>query len=161
MGLFNKLFGKTVDVLHAPVAGLTVPITQVPDPGFAEGLLGKGVAVEPSEGKLYAPCDATVDTMFETGHAVSLVADFGAEVLIHVGLETVNLRGRYFTVHCGAGDKVKRGDLLIEFDADALRAEGYNIITSMMVCNSGDFGTFRCVTGKNVTAADPIIELAK
>lgn len=161
MGLFKKLFGKPVHVFTAPVAGYTVPVKQVPDPTFSEGLLGNGIAIEPSEGKIYAPCDATVDMMFEAGHAVSLTTDCGAEVLIHVGLETVALKGKYFTIHAANGDKVKKGDLLIEFDIDAIKAEGYNVITPMLVCNSGDFGTFRTYAGKTVTNDDVILELAK
>ena len=92
MGFFKKLFGKKLDGLYAPMAGKAVPVTEVPDPTFAEGMLGNGVAVIPTDGKVYAPCDATVDMMFETGHAVSLVADCGAELLIHIGLETVALQ---------------------------------------------------------------------
>ena len=161
MGFFKKLFGKPVDELCAPVAGNAVPVSQVPDPTFAEELLGKGIAIEPTEGKVYAPCDATVDMMFETGHAVSLVADFGAEVLIHVGLETVSLKGKHFTVHATNGSKVKKGDLLIEFDLEAIKAEGFNTITPMLVCNSGDYGTFKTSVGKAVTNADVVIELAK
>ena len=129
MGFFKKLFGKPMNEFTAPVAGKAVPVSQVPDPTFAEELLGKGIAIEPTEGKVYAPCDATVDMMFETGHAVSLVADCGAEVLIHVGLETVTLKGKHFTIHAANGDKVKKGDLLIEFDLEAIKAEGFNTIT--------------------------------
>ena len=161
MGFFKKLFGKSMDELSAPVAGNAVPVSQVPDPTFAEELLGKGIAIEPTEGKGYAPCNATVDMMFETGHAVSLVADFGAEVLIHVGLETVSLKGKHFTVHAANGDKVKKGDLLIEFDLEAIKAEGFNTITPMLVCNSADYGTFNTSVGKAVTNADVVIELAK
>lgn len=161
MGFFKKLFGKQMDALCAPVAGNAVPVSQVPDPTFAEEMLGKGIAIEPAEGKVYAPCDATVDMMFQTGHAVSLVADFGAEVLIHVGLETVSLKGKHFTVHAANGDKVKKGDLLIEFDLEAIKAEGFNTITPMVVCNSGDYATFETHVDKAVTAADVVIELAK
>ena len=161
MGFFKKLFGKSMDELSAPVAGNAVPVSQVPDPTFAEELLGKGIAIEPTEGKVYAPCNATVDMMFETGHAVSLVADFGAEVLIHVGLETVSLKGKHFTVHAANGDKVKKGDLLIEFDLEAIKAEGFNTIPPMLVCNSADYGTFNTSVGKAVTNADVVIELAK
>lgn len=161
MGFFKKLFSKPVDTLCAPVAGRAVAVSQVPDPTFAEELLGKGIAVEPSEGRICAPCDATVDMMFETGHAVSLVADFGAEILIHVGLETVSLKGRHFTIHAKNGDKVKKGDLLIEFDLEAIKAEGFNTITPMLVCNSADFGTFNTSVDKNVTNSDVVIELAK
>ena len=122
MGFFKKLFGKPVDSLCAPMAGKAVAITEVPDPTFSEGMLGNGIAIEPAEGKVYAPCDATVDMMFTTGHAVSLVADFGAEVLIHVGLETVGLEGKPFTIHCKNGDEVKKGDLLMEADLDMIKA---------------------------------------
>ena len=161
MGFFKKLFGKPMNEFFAPVVGKAVPVSQVPDPTFAEELLGKGIAIEPAEGKVYAPCNATVDMMFETGHAVSLVADCGAEVLIHVGLETVTLKGKHFTIHAANGDKVKKGDLLIEFDLEAIKAEGFNVITPMLICNSGDYGTFKTNVGKAVTNADVVIELAK
>lgn len=161
MGIFKKLFGKPLDELCAPVAGNAVPVGQVPDPTFAEELLGKGIAIEPTEGKILAPCDATVDMMFETGHAISLVADFGAEILIHVGLETVSLKGEHFTIHCQNGDKVKKGQLLIEFDLDAIKAAGFNTITPMLVCNSADYATFKTNVNKAVTNDDVVIELAK
>ena len=133
MGFFKKLFGKPVDSLCAPMAGKAVAITEVPDPTFSEGMLGNGIAIEPAEGKVYAPCDATVDMMFTTGHAVSLVADFGAEVLIHVGLETVGLEGKPFTIHVANGDKVKKGQLLIEVDLEAIKAAGLPTITPMLI----------------------------
>ena len=161
MGFFSKLFGKSLDQLCAPVAGQAVPVSEVPDPTFSEGLLGNGIAIMPTEGKIFAPCDATVDMMFTTGHAVSLVADFGAEILIHVGLETVSLEGKYFTVHAQNGDKVKKGDLLIEVDLEAVKAAGFNTITPMLVCNSAEYTTFNTTTGKAVTPADVVIELAK
>ncbi len=161
MGFFDKLFGKKVDSLTAPIAGKAVAITEVPDPTFAEGMLGNGIAIVPTDGKVYAPCDATVDMMFKTGHAVSLIADNGAEILIHVGLETVGLEGKPFTVHVSDGDKVKKGQLLIEVDLEAVKAAGLNTITPMLVCNSSDYATFRTQVGKDVTNADVVIELAK
>ena len=161
MGIFKKLFGKPMDELCAPVAGNAVPVSQVPDPTFAEELLGKGIAIEPTEGRILAPCDATVDMMFETGHAISLVADFGAEILIHVGLETVSLKGEHFTIHCANGDKVKKGQLLIEFDIDAIKAAGFNTITPMLVCNSSDYSSFKTNVNKPVTNDDVVIELSK
>ena len=161
MGFFKKLFGKNVDSFYAPMAGKAVPITEVPDPTFAEGMLGNGIAIEPTEGKVYAPCDATVDMMFTTGHAVSLVADCGAEVLIHVGLETVSLEGKPFKVHAASGDKVKKGQLLIEVDLEAVKAAGLPTITPMVICNTDDYPTFNTIVGKNVTNDDVVIELAK
>lgn len=161
MGFFKKLFGKKTDDFYAPMAGKAVPISEVPDPTFAEGLLGNGIAIEPSEGKVYAPCDATVDMMFTTGHAVSLVADCGAEVLIHVGLETVSLEGKPFKVYAASGDKVKKGQLLMEVDLDAVKAAGLPIITPMLICNTDEYPTFNTIVGKNVTNDDVVIELAK
>ena len=163
MGFFSKLFGKEKkdNGLYAPLAGQAVPVTEVPDPTFAEGMLGDGIAIIPSEGKVYAPCNATVDMMFTTGHAVSLVAENGAEILIHVGLETVGLEGKPFKVHVENGQKVKKGDLMIEVDLEAVKAAGLNTITPMLVCNSGDYATFNKFTGKAVTNADVVIDLAK
>ena len=158
---FKKLFGKKTDDFYAPMAGKAVPITEVPDPTFAEGMLGNGIAIEPAEGKVYAPCDATVDMMFTTGHAVSLVADNGAEILIHVGLETVSLEGKPFTVHAANGDKVKKGQLLIEVDLDAVKAAGLPTITPMVVCNTDEYPTFNTFVGKDVTNEDVVIVLAK
>ena len=161
MGFFKKLFGKKTDDLYAPMAGKAVPITEVPDPTFAEGMLGNGIAIEPADGKVYAPCDATVDMMFTTGHAVSLVADNGAEVLIDVGLETVSLEGKPFTVHVANGDKVTKGQLLIEVDLDAVKEAGLPTITPVLICNSDDYTTFDTFVGKDVTNDDAVIELAK
>ena len=161
MGFFKKLFGKKTDDFYAPMAGKAVPITQVPDPTFAEGMLGNGIAIEPSEGKVYAPCDATVDMMFTTGHAVSLVADCGAEILIHVGLETVSLEGKPFTIHVANGDKVTKGQLLLEADLEAIKAAGLPTITPMLICNTDDYPTFNTFVGKEVTNEDVVIALAK
>ena len=165
MGLFDKLFGKKEKLdpnhVYAPMAGKAVSITEVPDPTFAEGMLGNGIAIEPAEGKVYAPCDATVDTMFTTGHAVSLVADGGAEILIHVGLETVSLEGKPFTVHVANGDKVRKGQLMIEVDLEAIKAAGLNTITPVLICNTDDYTTFNTTIGKEVTNADVVIGLGK
>ena len=161
MGFFKKLFSKPMDTLCAPVAGNAVPVSKVPDPTFAELLLGNGIAIEPTEGKVYAPCDATVSMMFATGHAVSLEADCGAEILIPVGLETVSLEGKPFTIHIADGDKVKKGQLLIEVDLDAVRAAGLPTITPIVVCNTDEYPTFNTHVGKDVTNDDVVIELAK
>ena len=165
MGFFSKLFGKTEEKnangIFAPIAGQAVPVSEVPDPTFSSGMLGNGVAIIPTEGKVYAPCDATVDMMFTTGHAVSLVADSGAEILIHVGLETVGLEGKCFTVHVENGQKVKKGDLMIEVDLEGVKAAGLNTITPVLICNTDDYKTFNTFTGKAVTNADVAIELAK
>ena len=161
MGFFDKLFGKKLEGIYAPIAGKAVAITEVPDPTFAEGMLGNGIAIEPADGKVYAPCDATVDMMFDTGHAVSLVTESGAEILIHVGLETVGLEGKPFTVHVQNGDKVKKGQLLIEADLEAIKAAGLPTITPVLICNTDDYPIFKTHVGTAVTNADLVIELGK
>ena len=165
MGFFSKLFGKAEEKndngIYAPVAGQAVPVSEVPDPTFSSGMLGNGIAIIPTDGKVCAPCNATVDMMFTTGHAVSLVADSGAEILIHVGLETVGLEGKCFTVHVENGQKVKKGDLMIEVDLEGIKAAGLNTITPVVICNTDDYSTFNTTVGKAVTNADVVIELAK
>ena len=161
MGFFDKLFGKKLEGIYAPIAGKAVAITEVPDPTFAEGMLGNGIAIEPTDGKVYAPCDATVDMMFDTGHAVSMTTESGIEILVHVGLETVGLEGKPFTVHVQNGDKVKKGQLLIEADLEAIKAAGLPTITPVLICNTDDYPTFKTHVGPAVTNADLVIELGK
>ena len=161
MGFFDKLFGKKLEGIYAPIAGKAVAITEVPDPTFAEGMLGNGIAIDPTDGKVYAPCDATVDMMFDTGHAVSMTTESGIEILVHVGLETVGLEGKPFTVHVQNGDKVKKGQLLIEADLEAIKAAGLPTITPVLICNTDDYPTFKTHVGPAVANADLVIELGK
>lgn len=166
MSFFSKLFSKkekSINPNHifAPMAGQAVPVTEVPDPTFAQGMLGEGIAIIPADGKVYAPCNATVDSMFETGHAISLVAESGAEILIHVGLETVGLSGKCFNTYVKNGQKVKKGQLMFEADLEGIKAAGLNTITPVLVCNPDDFASLNLSTGKDVTGSDVIIELSK
>ena len=168
MGFFSKLFGKSEKApafdgnkLYAPLNGKAVPVTEVPDPTFAEGLLGNGIAIIPTDGKVCSPVDGTVETMFDTGHACALTSTTGVEILIHVGLETVGLNGAPFKIHCKNGDTVKKGQLLFEADLAAIQAAGLPIITPVLVCNSDDYPTFETVTGKDVTNDDVVISVAK
>ncbi len=161
MGFFKKLFGKSPEGIFAPMSGKAVPISEVPDPTFAEGLLGNGIAIEPTDGKVVAPCDGVVETMFDTGHAVAINSENGAEILIHVGLETVTLAGAPFKVRVKNGDKVKKGQLLFEADLDAIKAAGLPTITPVVICNCDDFTKFETHVGGNVTNDDLIIDLGK
>lgn len=165
MGLFDRLFAKKEEgnpnELFAPMAGQAVPVSEVPDPTFAEGLLGEGIAIRPTDGKVYAPCNATVGSMFSTGHAISLTAENGAELLIHVGLETVSLAGKPFTVHVKDGQKVKKGQLLFEADLEAIHAAGLQTITPVLVCNADEFSGLTTTTGQDVTNQDVVIRLNK
>lgn len=124
-----------------------VPLSEVNDPTFSQEILGKGAAVQPSEGRIVSPVDGTVELMFDTGHAVSLHSASGADILIHVGLDTVQLAGKHFTVHKKNGDPVKKGDLLIEFDIPAIQAAGYDTVTPVIICNTEAFSSVTAATG--------------
>ncbi len=121
--------------LLAPVDGTVVPLAEVPDAAFADGSLGRGVAIRPRSGAVYAPFDGTVVAAFPTGHAYGLRNADGAEVLIHIGIDTVKLGGTHFTPRVTAGQQVKAGDLLVEFDGDAIAAAGYDLTTPVIVTN--------------------------
>lgn len=131
--------GKTEIV--APILGKVIPLTDVKDSTFASGVLGEGFAIEPSEGKVYAPFDGTCDNLFDTLHAMGLVSDSGVELLIHVGLETVGLGGKPFTAHIKTGETFKKGDLLLEFDIDAIKAAGCETQTPVIITNAEDVGS--------------------
>lgn len=163
MGFLNKLFGggSAELELKAPVAGEAVPVKEVSDPTFGDEILGKGIAIRPTGNQICAPCDGTIDMMFDTGHAVSMTGTNGAEILIHVGLETVTLKGKHFTVHAANGDPVKTGQLLIEFDREAIAAEGFDTITPMVICNSDHFKEIKTYTGSTVAVGDKVIGLVK
>lgn len=125
--------------MFCPLNGEIKALKEVNDPTFAEEILGKGVAVLPSEGKLYAPCDGEVISLFESKHAIGIMSNDGVELLIHIGLETVSLGGKYFDAKVKVNDTVKKGDLLITFDLDAIKKEGYDPITPVIVTNPDDF----------------------
>lgn len=162
MGMFDFLKKKkNVEEIGAPVEGMAVPSSEVPDPTFAEEMLGKGIAIKPAVGKVFAPVDATVGMIFDTKHAITLTSEGGAEILIHIGLDTVSLNGAPFTVHVNADDKVKKGDLLIEFDMDAIKAAGLETITPVIICNADDFPGIERFTGKAVQPGDKVMEIEK
>ena len=139
---------NAVDIT-SPVEGKVIPLSEVADATFAQEILGKGVAVVPEKGVIYAPFDGKVDVMFETGHAVGLVGDNGIELLVHVGIDTVNLEGKYFTPKKAAGDVVKKGDVLIEFDIEKIKAAGYDVTTPVIVSNTDQYASVKkAATGK-------------
>ena len=125
----------------------------MPDPTFADGLLGKGVAIIPADGNVYAPADGEVTMAFQTGHAVAMTTADGIEVLVHIGLETVSLEGKPFTMHVVDGQKVSKGDLMIEADLDAIRAAGREIITPVVVCNADAFSEVETLAGRKTRSS--------
>ena len=149
----------TPETFVAHMNGTVVPMAEVKDEAFASCALGEGAAIEPSEGKLYAPADAVVDNLFDTHHAIGLVTDAGAEILLHIGIDTVKLGGKHFTPHVKTGDKVKKGDLLISFDLDAIRAEGYLCTTPLIVCNTDDYAAVKVVAEGEVKAGQDFVSV--
>jgi PTS system beta-glucosides-specific IIC component len=127
------------ELLVSPLKGEVKPLSEVKDAAFSSGALGKGIAIEPVEGKVIAPVDGVLTTFFPTGHALGITSNKGAEILIHVGMDTVQLEGKHFTPKAKQGDTVKAGDILLEFDVDAIKAEGYSLITPVIVTNSDQY----------------------
>lgn len=145
--------------LSAYMNGTVVPLEEVKDEAFSQKILGDGVAIEPKEGRLYAPCDGTVEMVFDTKHAINLVSDQGCEILLHVGIDTVKLGGKYFEVHVSDGQKIHKGDLLISFDLDGIRSEGYQTTTPLIICNTEDYSRIRTVKSKEVSAGELLIKV--
>lgn len=147
--------------IAAPVKGEAVALSEVSDPTFGEGMMGKGIAILPTEGKVYAPADGEISLLFDTLHAVSMVTTDGAEILIHIGLETVALKGDGFEGHVKTGDQVKKGDLLITVDLEKLKAAGYNTISPVVICNTDEFKDVQGIGKGQVQPGDPIIKITK
>ena len=130
--MFHFLKGKNKEnVLYAPCKGKVVPLSEVPDPTFSEKILGDGFAVIPSDGE--------IAMVFDTLHAITLTSSSGTEILIHIGLDTVTLKGAPFTAHVAAGDQVKKGDLLMDVDLDKITGAGLNTVTPVLICNTDDY----------------------
>ena len=147
------------EVLYSHLNGKVVPLEDVEDAVFSAKVLGDGIAVEPTEGKLYAPCDAKILTVFETKHAVSLVSDSGCEMILHIGIDTVKLNGKYFESHISNGQKVKKGDLLISFDTDGIKTAGYKLTTPMVICNTDKYSSIKAIAEGNISAGEKILEI--
>ncbi|MDU7241107.1 glucose PTS transporter subunit IIA [Clostridium sp.] len=145
------------ETIKASITGIIKPLSEVRDDAFSHGALGKGVAIDPKEGKVVAPFDRTVMTLFPTKHAIGLVYDNGMEILIHIGLDTIQLEGKYFEAHIKQGDKVKQGQTLVTFDIKAIKKEGYILETPIIVTNSSDYLDFIETDKKSVKQNDELL----
>ena len=146
-------------ILGAHQTGRMMLMNEVPDAAFASRAMGDGVAVEPSEGKLFAPADGTINLVFDTKHAVGMVTDDGTELLMHIGIDTVKLGGKHFEAHVQPDQKVKKGDLLVTFDIDAIHKEGYPVTTPLIVVNTPSYSTIRPLKTGDVKAGDDLLEV--
>ena len=146
-------------VLSACLNGTGVPLADVKDEAFASGALGDGIAIEPTDGELVAPADGEISSTFETHHAVGMTTTDGAELLMHIGIDTVKLGGKHFTYLVNEGDKVKKGQPLIRFELEAIKAEGYPVTTPLIVCNTDDYAAVAAKASGTVKQGDALLEL--
>ena len=146
-------------VLSACLNGTVVPLADVKDEAFASGALGDGIAIEPTDGELVAPADGEISSTFDTHHAVGMTTADGAELLMHIGIDTVKLGGKHFTYLVNEGDKVKKGQPLIRFELEAIKAEGYPVTTPLIVCNTDDYAAVAAKASGTVKQGDALLEL--
>ncbi len=152
---------KSAFTVYAPMTGKTLDLSDVSDPAFSGGALGKGLAIQPEDGRVYAPIDGEVSALFESHHAVGLTSTDGLELLIHVGMDTVQLDGQHFLAHIEKGDKISKGDLLLSCDLEAIKAAGYDIVTPVVVTNASDYTEVIAAVNQEVTHGDVVMKIAK
>ncbi|WJM08652.1 beta-glucoside-specific PTS transporter subunit IIABC [Paenibacillus sp. PK1-4R] len=147
-------------LIVSPMTGEIKPISEVEDQAFAQELMGKGIAIVPTDGKVYAPFDGVVEALYRTKHAIGLKAANGVEILIHIGVDTVSLKGKYFNAHIEQGQTIQAGDLLVEFDPEGITSAGYNTITSIVVTNMQQYGdVLTTATSGPIRESEPLIKL--
>ena len=154
--------GVLVETIYSPIKGKIVKLENVLDEAFSSGAVGKGIAIEPSEdGKVFAPFDGVIETAFPTKHAIGLTSDKGAEILIHIGMDTVKLDGKYFTSHIEEGQKIKKGDLLMEFETEKIREAGYSAITPIVITNFENYGNIEETSADYINVGDILLNIKK
>ena len=143
----------------SPISGTISPLSKIKDDAFSQGLLGRGVAVEPTKGQVVAPTNGVVMTLFPTKHAIGFITDEGVEILIHIGMDTVQLEGKHFTAKVSQGDRVKKGQVLVEFDIEAIKAKGYSLVTPIIITNTKDYADIVETDAKTVAISDTLINV--
>ncbi len=162
--MLKKLFGKKDNnklEVSAVCNGEVIDLSQVDDAVFAEKMMGDGFAMNPSKGEIVAPFDGEISLLIDSKHAVTVKSNDGVEVLIHVGIDTVNLGGKHYDAKVNTGDKVKKGDVLVTFDIPAIQAEGYKITTPVIVVNTDEFSGMEITKKGDVTALESVLNINK
>ena len=159
----KKMFEKNAKTisLKAVEDGRTIPMDEVIDQTFAQELLGPGIAIVPSNGTVVSPINGTIATVMDTKHAVCIQGEDGLELIVHAGLDTVELNGKYYQTYKEIGDQVKAGDVLLEFDLEEITKAGYDVTTPIVITNLGDYKITKCLTGQQVKAGEEVIQLTK
>ena len=152
----KKMFEKNAKTisLKAVEDGRTIPMDEVNDQTFAQELLGPGIAIVPSNGTVVSPINGTIATVMDTKHAVCIQGEDGLELIVHAGLDTVELNGKYYQTYKEIGDQVKAGDVLLEFDLEEITKAGYDVTTPIVITNLGDYKITKCLTGQQVKAGE-------
>lgn len=172
MGVFKKLFEKkeagvtTAPVcapytVYAPLTGNVIPLAGIPDPIFSQGVLGPGCGIEPSEGAVYAPFHGEINTVAETKHAVGIVSPDGMEILIHVGIDTVAMNGKGFSVKVKEGQKVQKGDLLLNFSLEEIQDAGHPTTTAILMTNGADYAEVRLEADGSIKNGEVLLHAVK
>ncbi len=146
-------------ILASPLTGNILPLEEIEDEAFSTGALGQGVAIDPLEGVLYAPADGELTTLFPTGHAIGLTTSDGIEVLIHLGMNTVELKGEGFEVLTQQGAQVKKGDLLVKFDIGKIKAAGYSIITPIVITNTNNYAKIMVIDQQKIAHGEELLTI--
>jgi sugar PTS system EIIA component len=156
--VFKKLFGKKTreENITAPITGRIFSLENVPDPVFSQKMMGEGFAIEPTNGEVVAPIDGEIVQLFHTKHAIGLKTENGAEIIIHVGLETVAMEGEGFTAHVKEGSKVKKGDKLLTVDLEKVREKAKSTVTPVVVTNSADSEKISLVATDSVIKGETV-----
>lgn len=159
----KKMFEKNAKTisLKAVEDGRTISMDEVNDQTFAQELLGPGIAIVPSNGTVVSPINGTIATVMDTKHAVCIQGEDGLELIVHAGLDTVELNGKYYQTYKEIGDQVKAGDVLLEFDLEEITKAGYDVTTPIVITNLGDYKITKCLTGQQVKAGKEVIQLTK
>ena len=159
----KKMFEKNAKTisLKAVEGGRTIPMDEVNDQTFAQELLGPGIAIVPSNGTVVSPINGTIAMVMDTKRAVCIQGEDGLELIVHAGLDTVELNGKYYQTYKEIGDQVKAGDVLLEFDLEEITKAGYDVTTPIVITNLGDYKITKCLTGQQVKAGEEVIQLTK
>ena len=148
-------------VLKSPIKGQIIKLENMKDQAFASGILGQGVGIWPTEGKVFSPINGTVTMIFPTSHAVSIRTDSGVTLLIHIGMDTVQLDGKFYKSHVKDGQRVKEGQLLIEFDLNGITNAGFNLETPIVVTNSDEFSNITVCEKDNIEVGEDLLIISK
>jgi len=157
----EELFTNKEIIIRSPIKGSIIPLSEVKDEVFSQGIMGKGVAIMPGDGKVFSPVTGRISSVFPTKHAVGIVDSSNVEVLIHVGMDTVQLNGKYYKSHIKEGDIVNAGELILEFDMDKIKAAGYEVVTPVVITNTQDFSDIIVTDAVIVDVKDKLLTVIR